>query len=766
MKNVTLLALLLCAVLARPALAQTPITIAAARAMDPGFNASGSTVTVRGVVTNGAELRDIRYLQDATGGIAAYSPALVVGINQGDSIQVTGTLKNFRGLLELDPVTSITVLAGNRPLPSPVVFPAGGLTAAFAEQYEGRLVRLNGLTSINTLSGAPVTAFSNTTFRINNDPNTVLFVNAGSSGPNGLIGKPSPTGTFDAIGIMSQFTNLAPGANGYQLLPRLYTDFLQGNTPNLLNSPRPTNITTTGFTVNFLTQNAGNTKLEYATTPAGPFTAVISTSSTTQHSLAITGLQPATVYYIKASSSNATGLSESRVIPMITASLSSGKMRSYFTNPVNTSLALPGNNALYLPNGAIADTLARYINRAQETIDLAIYNWNNQVLLNAVNAAKARGVNVRVIFEATNANLSMNSLSATIPRVGRQTTQNIMHNKFVVIDANSTNPNAAWVWTGSTNWTPAQLSTDRNNSIALQDQSLARVYTMEFNEMWGGGTQSTAVFGSRKTDNTPHYFNIGGKLVESWFSPTDNVNGRLIEAIQSADNDLHIATMLITQSDIGRAIRDHVAQRNIAGCSEVLVDDTTSSTASGPIFRTIRTSLGNRVLVNNVAGIMHHKYAIMDAGASQSDPQVFVGSHNWSLSANTENDENTLIVHDAKIVNQYYQEFYRRITDQNRAGVTPCTLILATRSGTVQQSTMQVYPNPARGQFQLKLADASARTVSITLRDATGRVVLTATKPYTAGQDLTVDASQLRSGLYLVQVVTPESIQTGRVVVE
>jgi len=765
MKKFTLLALLSLGVsLHSVVMAQTAITIAAARAQAPAFNTSGATVTVRGVVTNGPELGVIRYLQDGTAGIAAYSPSMS-NVRLGDSIIVTGVMKNYRGLIEFDPVSSFTVLAGNRPLPTPVNFAAGNFTAAFAEQYEGQLVRLNNLTSITTLSGGAVSAFSSTTYNINGVTGQTAYINAASTGSDGLIGKPAPTGVFDAIGIMSQFTNTAPGNVGYQLLPRLYTDFQQGNTPNLITAPRPTSITATGFTVGFITQNAGNTKLEYSTTPTGTFTAVTNATNVTQHSLAITGLQPATVYYVKASSTNSVGLSESRLIPMITASLSTGKMRSYFTNPVNNALASPGNNAVFLPSGAIADTVARYINKATQTLDIAIYNWNSPVILAAVNAAKARGVAVRVLFENDNVNASIQNLDASIPRIGRATTQNIMHNKFVIIDANSTNPNVPWVWTGSTNWTSAQLSTDRNNAIVVQDQALARVYTIEMNEMWGGGTQATAVFGSLKTDNTPHYLNIGGKTVESWFSPTDNVNGRLIEAIQTADNDLHIATMLITQSDIGRAIRDQVNLKGIASCTEVLLDDTTSSTASGSIFRVIKTAIGNRVIKFHGSGIMHHKYAIIDAGAAASDPQVFVGSHNWSLSANTENDENTLIVHDARIVNQYYQEFAKRIQDETSIGIQVCNLVLSNKTATVQQSSVQVYPNPTTGKFQLRLASGQARTATVTLRDATGRVVLSQTQPLT-GQDVSIDASQLRAGLYLVQIITPESTQVSRVVVE
>ena len=130
MKKLTLLALLLSVAAWRPAAAQTAISIAAARAQAPANNnVLGTAVTVRGVVTNGPELGIVRYLQDGTAGIAAYagttSPAAVqaalAAVRPGDSLVVTGNLRNFNSLLELDPVTSVTVLAGNRPLPAPVV---------------------------------------------------------------------------------------------------------------------------------------------------------------------------------------------------------------------------------------------------------------------------------------------------------------------------------------------------------------------------------------------------------------------------------------------------------------------------------------------------------------------------------------------------------------------------------------------------------------------------------------------------------------------
>jgi hypothetical protein len=56
-------------------------------------------------------------------------------------------------------------------------------------------------------------------------------------------------------------------------------------------------------------------------------------------------------------------------------------------------------------------------------------------------------------------------------------------------------------------------------------------------------------------------------------------------------------------------------------------------------------------------GIMHNKFLIVDQSNIASDPLVLTGSHNWSTSANDQNDENILIIHDDTIANQYLQAF-------------------------------------------------------------------------------------------------------------
>ena len=73
--------------------------IGAARAMGVG-----STVTITGIVTNGDELGPIRYIEDATAGMALYDPAVLGAVVRGEEVTVTGVLVNYNGLMEMQPI--------------------------------------------------------------------------------------------------------------------------------------------------------------------------------------------------------------------------------------------------------------------------------------------------------------------------------------------------------------------------------------------------------------------------------------------------------------------------------------------------------------------------------------------------------------------------------------------------------------------------------------------------------------------------------------
>lgn len=740
--------------LGSPLAASAQTTIAQARAAGVGAN-----VNFRGIVTNGPELGVIRYIQDGTAGIAVYSPQLSATV-AGDSVIVAGGNVNYNGLLEVTNVTNLQVLAQGRTV-TPVTVSAAQAATVYAEQYEGMLVRIDGNTAITTTGGAAVSTFAgNTNYQINGNGTLLVRTNSASTGPTGIVGRPAPTGGFDLIGVMSQFS--PTGTGGYQLLPRLYADFVLGNAPNILTLPRPSNITQTSLTLTFTTQNAGDGRIDYGTSPLTMSQNVVSSTVGTQHDVTLTGLLPATVYYVRATSTNANGNSVSAIVPVITESQSTGHVRLWFNRPVDNSYAWPTTNLAQQFIQTIDDSIVALIGRAQQTLDIEIYNWNNLDIVNAVNAAKLRGVQVRVVIDATASGNSTQGLMPTIPMVQRNTTQGIMHNKVLIIDADATNPSQPQVWCGATNWTSGQMNTDPNSALVIQDQSLARVYKMEFDEMWGSSTAVPGApkFGPQKADNTPHYLRIGGHDVESWFSPSDNVNAKLIETIGTAQNDLHFATMVLTRSDIAQAIRNQIQANNITQCSEGIVNDT--SGATGP-FMTIKNVLTTRMQKYAGGGIFHHKYLLVDVGGS--DPTTWTGSHNWSNNANNNNDENTLVFHDAQVTNQYYQEFAKRIADQS-AGIALCQLrttgLTDDRAGSTRLSA-QVYPNPTAGSFRVVSASDLRGPVQVELLDANGRRVLTTTTTATDDRTIGLDADQLPTGLYHLRVTSAAGTQFGRV---
>jgi phosphatidylserine/phosphatidylglycerophosphate/cardiolipin synthase-like enzyme len=468
--------------------------------------------------------------------------------------------------------------------------------------------------------------------------------------------------------ICSQFDYASPSA-GYQILPRDLNDLHVTSSIYLTGSLSNTAFTKTDLDFNWTTNISGTTEMFYGSSPETVTTnKTASTGGLTSHSISLSGLSAGEITWVQAFSVSGSDTAKSAVRPFATISNSTGDMKYYFNSPVDHSYS-KGVDAIYLPS-LIDDTLINYINRTKYSIDLTIYNFNNQGISNISDALKAaanRGVRVRVIGCGTTANLGIDELAGSLVHVligpdgGHRL--GIMHNKFIVFDAQSADPNEPLVWTGSTNFTDDQINLDANNVIIVQDQSLARSYQIEFEEMWGStgdnADATKAHFGSTKKNNTPHEFVINGKRVESYFSPTDGVNGRIVEVINTANNDLSIATMLITRTEMA----DAIAARKSAGVATNVITNNASGNST-IVNTTLTASLSTHYTFDNVSsGLLHNKYMIVDQDAPASDPMVLTGSHNWSAAADNDNDENTLVVHDATIANVYYQNFVKRFTD-------------------------------------------------------------------------------------------------------
>jgi phosphatidylserine/phosphatidylglycerophosphate/cardiolipin synthase-like enzyme len=691
----------------------------------------GATVTVRGIVTNGGELGPIRYMQDLTAGIAVYSSSLS-NVNRGDSIEVTGTIKSYNALLEIDPVTSFTVLSTGNTLPTPEITVPDSLN----ENREAELLRINGVTFTTNPGG---TFSSNTSYNFTvNGQSSTIFVR--SNHP--LIGTVIPSGVVDLVGICSQYSYTSP-TSGYQLLCRDTADIIMSNQIAMTSPLSETGITTSSITLEWTTSIAGTTELFYGSTPTSLTNHVSGTGTSTTHTQTLSSLSASELVYVRAFSVDGTDTAYSPVRPFITVSNSSGDIKVYFNQAVDNSVKT--HKAAISLGTAIDDTLIAYINRAQSTIDFTMYNFtetNISSVSGALNAAHARGVVVRVIFDGSANNTGIQSLDPAIKKISSPTGANygIMHNKFIIIDA--ADDMNSYVWTGSTNLTDGQINLDPNSVIIIQDKSLATAYTLEFDEMFGSTTATpslaNAKFGPDKMDNTPHMFEIGGRSVECYFSPSDGTNAHLIKTIESADDNMNIATMLITRTDIAYAIQDAVNNNSVA--TKILVNS--QGQCSATVWGLLSTLLGNDLVEDTkVSGIMHHKYMIVDEGTS-SDPTLFVGSHNWSNSANNKNDENTLIIKDDTLANIYYQAFKERF-DANYVSIDVNNFATA----------VKIYPNPSNGQFSVEVNTENSFMAELVVYDLTGRIISSNNEQLHIGiNTISIDLDNIAPGTYVLQM--------------
>ncbi|MBI2041308.1 MAG: DUF1669 domain-containing protein [DPANN group archaeon] len=207
----------------------------------------------------------------------------------------------------------------------------------------------------------------------------------------------------------------------------------------------------------------------------------------------------------------------------------------------------------------------------------------------------------------------------------------LMHNKFCVFD-NKT------IISGSFNPTTKQNTIDNNNIIIISSKYLAENYNAEFIELWS----------SRFAEGEPvkhQRINYNGELIENYFCPDDDCTSHLIETLQNAESEIKFLVYAFTEDKIGDVLLNKIKENvSVRG-----VFDKSQSYSQYSEFARLNGSADVRV--ENSKGLLHHKVFIIDRKI------VITGSFNPTLSANTKNDENLLIIHSPTIAEKYLEEF-------------------------------------------------------------------------------------------------------------
>jgi len=329
-------------------------------------------------------------------------------------------------------------------------------------------------------------------------------------------------------------------------------------------------------------------------------------------------------------------------IPLVTEDSGSGDAPVdwfvlYFSQP-----EAPSSSSL---RGGLDQALADDIRRAGVSVDIAAQQLDLWSLRDALITAHRQGVQVRVVTESDymDEKEMQDLIQAGIPVLGDQH-EGLMHNKFVVIDRLE-------VCTGSMNFTVNGAYRNDNNLICVRSKNLADDYTTEFEEMF-----VDKHFGAGSAANTPYQtFGLNGTLLEVYFSPDDGTAARLLALIHEARESIYFLAYSFTSEELADAlIVQAQAGLHVAG----VIERSQAVSNYGTQFDRLRQA-GIDVRLDNNPRSMHHKVLILDKEV------VVTGSYNFSYSAETKNDENTLIIHRPDIAASFIVEF-KRIFDQAR----------------------------------------------------------------------------------------------------
>ena len=703
----------------------------------------GAAVTIEGIVTCGTHVYSSTnfeiYVQDGTAGVNAFQyQQMPAKVDVGDRVRITGKIAQYNGLTEVSNISQVEILDRSQKMPAPMVLTcneaAHSFAADFSELNEGRLIRLN---NVHVVSGnGPVYTIED------ESGDCLLYIDSDTN-------LEAPNGPFSVIGILKQYDTTSPYREGYEISPRFASDFILGDGPVFVEQPHEIRITPTSVSLQWQTKAPASAKLFHAgrgqELQESP---LVISDEEVRHEFTLVNLQPATIYHTVIEAVDNAGTRLSKELVFSTASNeSSGDIQVYFSKNVDSSVkwkeAAKGERDL-------SELMIQRINNAQYSVDAAFYNLTHDKIFQALFLANSRGLRIRFITEAEYDNDNVKWLrDAGVPVItdtfGSNDGRGYMHDKFLVIDARDASTGADdWVLTGSANATYYGTLNNAENLVVINDEALAAAYTMEFNEMWGSETESpnssASRFGSRKIDDTPHRFNIGGIWIEQYMSPSDATENRIIDAINTADKGLFFCIFSFTSDGIENAMKDLYIRDQFFLLRGVFDAGSVNNTGS-PFHAMLGQGVGAwgrpaDIFSDRVSNSLHHKYILVDGSFRESNPLVITGSHNWSYSANTRNDENTLIIHDANIANQFYQEFCARYTEAGGAG--DVTVSVARESDKPETFQLeQNFPNPFNGITVIRVnaaSDAQENHIRLHIFDTLGRYLTTLSSESVGGQ--------------------------------
>ncbi|WP_419735863.1 phospholipase D-like domain-containing protein [Pseudomonas sp. COR18] len=333
----------------------------------------------------------------------------------------------------------------------------------------------------------------------------------------------------------------------------------------------------------------------------------------------------------------------------------------------------PDAARLWLENGLL-EALLGFIARARDAqwgLDIAIYEYQLPAIVEAVNAANARGARIRVLYHAKTGDedtaLNEQSLAA-IPAASKRgrVTSKIFHDKFIVLSqrdgAGEYQPAA--VLCGSTNFTANGVYRQANVIHILDDQRLAAEYSQVFEQIWAAPTDVAA---TRKWLTVNNPMDLSQPLFAG-FSPRSGQADlkAFVQIISAAQKDVLFATAFelpeqILEALLGKPHDDVLRfglQNTASSISGIHADRTDDFVATALLGSGLEGWIKEGLKGQKGRLLVHTKAIVTDF--TTDVPTIISGSHNLSVGASEGNDENFLVIRgDVDLADRYGLEILR-----------------------------------------------------------------------------------------------------------
>ena len=296
----------------------------------------------------------------------------------------------------------------------------------------------------------------------------------------------------------------------------------------------------------------------------------------------------------------------------------------------------------------ICKVLLKNINKANKTIDVAIYGYSRvPEIETALNNALKRGVKIRLVYDLNqkgeniypDTNIISNIITDNKTDKDSFESNRIMHNKFYIFDDEV-------LITGSANLSHTDMSGFNSNSIAvINSKEISKIYKAEFEQMYGG--KYGGKFHNEKKIVPKDKIVIGNTELEIYFSPKDKaLANAVIPLIKNAKNYIYIPIFVLSDKRVAAELIS--AKRR--GVEVKIIGDALNASVKHSKHNELRAG-GIMFKTENFAGKMHSKSMIID------DTYTIIGSMNFSNTGENKNDENLIVIKDSRIA-KFYKDFF------------------------------------------------------------------------------------------------------------